>query len=179
MTSGRLLPISDPSSLFLSHRITEEDAEGCAIAIALEGMRAITVEVQALVTSAGGNAAFGRRTVDGVANSRLMLLMGVLQKRCGLSLSRSDVFVNVAGRMRLDRGEGNAADLAVAMALVSSLVQIGVRADTAFAGEVGLLGKSQKIEARPFTECHHLILFPPFLRRVTAGTVHGEKNQRG
>jgi DNA repair protein RadA/Sms len=147
MTSGRLLPVSDPSSLFLAHRDTEDDSEGCAIAIALEGMRAITVEVQALVTPAGGNAGFGRRTVDGIANSRLMLLMGVLQKRCGMFMGKQDVYINVVGRMRLDRGEGNSADLAVAMALASSLTSIAVRSDTAFVGEIGLLGELRHVPA--------------------------------
>jgi DNA repair protein RadA/Sms len=147
MTSGRLLPVSDPSSFFLAHRNAEDDAEGCAIAIALEGMRAMTVEVQALVTPAGGNAGFGRRTVDGIASSRLMLLMGVLQKRCGMYLGKQDVYINVVGRMRLDRGEGNSADLAVAMALASSLTSIAVRSDTAFVGEIGLLGELRYVPA--------------------------------
>lgn len=148
MTSGRLLPVSDPSSLFLAHRSTDDDAEGCAIAIALEGRRAMTVEVQALVTPAAGNSGYGRRTVDGIANSRLLLLLGVLQKRCGMyAMARQDVYINVVGRMRLDRGEGNAADLAVAVALVSSLRSIAVRADTAFVGEVGLLGELRQVQA--------------------------------
>jgi len=147
MTSGRLLPVSDPSSLFLAHRTNlYEDAEGSAIAIALEGRRAMAVEVQALVTPSNSNSGFGRRTVDGIANSRLLLLLGVLQKRCGLPLlARQDVYINVVGRMRLDRGEGNAADLAVAVALVSSLLSIAVRSDTAFVGEIGLLGELRNI----------------------------------
>ena len=147
MTHGRLLPVSDPSSLFLAHRSGLEDSEGCAIAIALEGMRAMTVEVQALVTVASGNSGYGRRTVDGIANSRLMLLLGVLQKRCRIFMARQDIYVNVAGRVRLDRGEGNAADLAVAISLVSSASSIPVRADTAFVGEVGLLGELRPIHA--------------------------------
>jgi DNA repair protein RadA/Sms len=148
MTSGRLLPVSDPSSLFLAHRSEQEDAEGCAIAIAVEGMRAMTVEVQALVTTAAGDGQSnygGRRTVNGIAYSRLLLLMGVLQKRCGVFWSRRDVYVNVVGRMRLDRGEGNAADLAVAVALASSVHSIPVRSDTAFVGEVGLLGELRTV----------------------------------
>jgi DNA repair protein RadA/Sms len=148
MMSGRLLPVSDPSSLFLAHRSEQEDAEGCAIAIAVEGMRAMTVEVQALVTSAAGDGQSnygGRRTVNGIAYSRLQLLLGVLQKRCGMFWSRRDVFVNVVGRMRLDRGEGNAADLAVAVALASSVHSIPVRSDTAFVGEVGLLGELRTV----------------------------------
>ena len=67
--------------------------------------------------------------------------MGVLQKRCGIFLARQDVYINVVGRMRLDRGEGNAADLAIAVSIVSSLSNIAVRSDTAFMGEIGLLGE--------------------------------------
>lgn len=108
-------------------------------------LTAIAVEVQALVTSAGGGAATGRRTVDGIAMSRLWLLLGVLQKRCGIFLARQDVYINIVGRMRLERGEGNAADLAIAVSLVSSLSNIAVRADTAFVGEVGLLGELRPV----------------------------------
>ena len=101
----------------------------------------MTIEIQALVVPAAGNAGFGRRTVDGIAHSRLLMLMGVLQKRCGIFLSKQDVYVNVVGRIRLDRGhDGNAGDLAVAMALVSSLTSIPVRSDTAFVGAVDLSG---------------------------------------
>jgi DNA repair protein RadA/Sms len=149
MTAGRLLPVSDPSSLFLAHRVTQEDAEGCAIAIALEGMRAMTVEVQALATPSGSTTGYGRRTVEGIAMSRLNLLIGVLQKRCGVFMFKQDVYINVAGRIRLDRGEGNAADLGVAVALVSSLATIAVRSDTAFVGEVGLLGELRSVAALP------------------------------
>ncbi|EEC49411.1 predicted protein, partial [Phaeodactylum tricornutum CCAP 1055/1] len=149
MTAGRLLPVSDPSSLFLAHRVTQEDAEGCAIAIALEGMRAMTVEVQALATPSGSTTGYGRRTVEGIAMSRLNLLIGVLQKRCGVFMFKQDVYINVAGRIRLDRGEGNAVDLGVAVALVSSLATIAVRSDTAFVGEVGLLGELRSVAALP------------------------------
>ena len=144
MTSGRLLPVSDPSSLFLANRANDEDVEGSATAIALEGMRAVTVEVQALVASTDNHpkAGYGRRTIDGISYARLNLLLGVLQKRCGFYLTRMDVYVNVIGQLRLDRGnDGKGGDLAVGLALVSSLASIPVRSDTAFVGEVGLLGE--------------------------------------
>ena len=145
MTAGRLQPVSDPSSLFMAHRsLMMEDVEGCAVSVALEGRRAVTLEVQALLTI--GTEKFSRKTVDGIPVSRLQLLLGVLQKRCGLFFSRQDVYLNVvAGQMRMDRREANAADLAVAIALVSRLTQIPVRADTAFCGEVGLLGELRTI----------------------------------
>lgn len=110
----------------------------------------MTVEVQALVTMAAGDGSSnygGRRTVNGIAYSRLLLLMGVLQKRCNMFWSRQDIYINVVGRIRLDRGEGNAADLAIAVALASSRHSIPVRSDTAFVGEVGLLGELRTVPA--------------------------------
>jgi DNA repair protein RadA/Sms len=187
MTAGRLLPVSDPSSLFLAQRSNsdDEDAEGCAIAIALEGMRAITIEIQALVVMASGNSGFGRRTVEGIAYSRLMLLIGVLQKRCRIFLGKQDVYINVAGRMRLDRGgEGHAADLAVAVALVSSLTQIAVRADSVFIGEVGLLGELRSVAAldKRMQEARRMgfsrVITPPATRRKRSHKKGVKKNGR-
>jgi DNA repair protein RadA/Sms len=123
-----------------------EDTEGCAIAIVLEGKRPMTVEIQALVVPSGGDGGC-RRTVDGISHPRLLLLMGVLQKRCGIVFGRQDVYVNVVGRVRLDRGEGNAGDLAIAVALVSSLTSIPVRSDTAFVGAVDLSGELREVQA--------------------------------
>lgn len=140
---GRLQPISDPSSLFLANRMNKDDVEGCGIALILEGMRPMTVEVQALVTSAGGPSFVGRRTVDGIATNRILLILAVLQKRCGISFSRQDVYVNVVGGISLksSKQDSTSSDLAVAVALVSSLVDIAVKNDIAFVGEIGLLGK--------------------------------------
>ena len=145
MTAGRLQPVSDPSSLFMAHRnMLQNDVEGCAVSVVMEGRRAVTLEVQALVTM--GTEKFSRKTVDGIHLSRVQLLLGVLQKRFGLFFTRQDVYLNVvAGQMRLDRREAHAVDLAVAVALVSSLTQIPVRADTAFCGEVGLLGELRTV----------------------------------
>lgn len=150
MTTGKLCPVSDPSSLFLSNRKDSQDLEGCSIALVLEGLRAMTVEVQALVTPVSSTGSgYGRRTVDGVAYSRLLLLLGVLQKHCGMFFTKQDVYINVVGQMRLDRGsqEGSASDLAVAVSLVSSFMSIPVRSDTAFVGEVGLLGELRSASA--------------------------------
>lgn len=145
MTSGRLMPVSDPSSLFLSTRIDSEDSEGCSVSIVLEGLRAMTVEIQALVTP--NMEGKGRRTVNGFAYNRLQLLLGVLQKRCGMFFGKQDVYINVVGNMRLDasQNEGSGSDLAVTLALVSSLLTIPVRSDTAFVGEVGLLGEIRSV----------------------------------
>jgi len=81
MTAGRLVPVSDPSSLLLSHRLDSDDKEGCAITLAMEGLRAMTVEIQALVTASSGNplspaASASKRTVNGISYSRLALLLG-------------------------------------------------------------------------------------------------------
>ena len=147
---GRLIPISDPSSFFLSTRLDNADAEGCAISVVLEGIRTMTVEVQALVAwSAGSGGYSGRRIVDGISNSRLLLILAVLQKRYGISFHRRDVYVNVVGGMHLGKGSksGGGSDLAVAVGLVSSLVGIPVRSDTAFVGEVGLLGELRPVHS--------------------------------
>lgn len=149
MTAGRLLPVSDPSSLLLSHRLNTDDSEGCAITVSVEGLRAMTVEIQTLCTAASPTSG-SKRTVNGIAYNRLALLLGVISKRCGMFFGKQDVYVNVVGSVRLDknRGEGgSSSDLAVAVALVSSLMSIAVRSDTAFVGEIGLLGEIRPVAA--------------------------------
>ncbi|KAL7450018.1 hypothetical protein ACHAWC_002005, partial [Mediolabrus comicus] len=148
-SGGRLVPVSDPSSYFLANRMDQVDSEGTAVSIVLEGIRSMAVEVQALVALSGGSGGYsGRRVVDGISNSRLLLILAVLQKRYGISFHRQDVYLNVVGGMQLSKStkSGGGSDLAVAVAAVSSLVGIPIRADTAFVGEVGLLG-----EVRPVT----------------------------
>jgi len=84
--------------------------------------------------------------VQGIAYQRLVLILAVLQKRCGISFNKMDVFVNVVGGISLSSGGGgNSQDLAVAIALVSSLLDIPVRSDTAFVGEIGLLGELRSV----------------------------------
>jgi DNA repair protein RadA/Sms len=147
---GRLVPVSDPSTLFLATRQDGADVEGCAISVVLEGVRSMTVEVQALVSFSPGTGGYsGRRVVDGISNSRLLLILAVLQKRYGLSFHRQDVFVNVVGGLQLGKGSknGGGSDLSVVLALVSSLVGIPVRSDTAFVGEIGLLGELRPVQA--------------------------------
>jgi len=147
---GRLVPVSDPSSFFLSTRLDDADSEGCAISVVLEGIRSMTVEVQALVAwSAGSGAYGGRRIVDGISASRLLLILAVLQKRYGISFFKRDVYVNVVGGMNLGKGSkgGGGSDLAVAVAVVSSLTGIPIRSDTAFVGECGLLGELRPVHS--------------------------------
>jgi DNA repair protein RadA/Sms len=148
-SGGRLIPVSDPSSLFLANREDSEDLEGCAISLVLEGIRPMTVEVQALVTSAGPPAFVGRRTVDGISLARLQLILAVLQKRCGIFFGRQDVYINVVGGINLknSKQDGTSSDLAIAVALVSSLYNIPIRSDTAFVGEIGLLGEMRQVQS--------------------------------
>jgi len=176
---GRLLPISDPSSFFLSTRLDNADAEGCAISVVLEGIRSMTVEVQALVAwSAGSGGYSGRRIVDGISNSRLLLILAVLQKRYGISFHRRDVYVNVVGGMHLGKGSkaGGGSDLAVAVGLVSSLVGIPVRSDTAFVGEVGLLGELRPVHSleKRISEARRM----GFSRIVTPSSSSQKKNKK-
>lgn len=176
-SGGRLVPVSDPSSYFLSNRIEHADSEGCAVSIILEGIRTMAVEVQALVALSGGSGGYsGRRVVDGISNSRLLLILAVLQKRYGISFHRQDVYLNVVGGMQLDKGSksGGGSDLAVAIAAVSSLVGIPCRSDTCFVGEVGLLGEIRPVHSleKRISEAKRM----GFSRIVTP--TYGDKNNR-
>src|SRR5690606_26046436 len=134
MTGRGLRGVPNPSSLFLADR--SMDVPGSVVLATIEGARPIPVEVQALVTAATfGNA---RRTASGVDPQRLPLLLAVRGKRAGLSVVTDDVFVNVAGGMRIDEP---AADLAVLAAVASSLRNRPVPADVVLFGEVGLGGE--------------------------------------
>lgn len=143
---GQLRPSPE---LDMATALPQEDLEGCAMSIMVEGLqRAMTVEVQALVAMNQGG--FGKKTVDGIAFQRLSLLLGVLQKHCGVYIGKSrDVYVQVVGGSSSSRsGKQQAAaalDLAVAVALTSSLVSIPVRGDTVFLAQVGLLGELRSL----------------------------------
>jgi DNA repair protein RadA/Sms len=137
--SGRgLEEVSDPSALFLSERPV--DAPGSAVLCAVEGTRPLLLEVQALVTQ----TPFGvpRRTAAGVDYNRMLLLLAVLEKRAGLHLASSDVYVSVAGGVRVDEP---AADLGVACAVASSHRVRAVDASTVTVGEVGLSGEVRAV----------------------------------
>ena len=134
MTGAGLIPVSNPSRLFLSDHAA--GVPGSVVLCSLEGTRPILVEVQALVsTGAYGTA---RRMASGIDHNRLSLLLAVLEKRAGLGLAGEDVFVNVAGGLAIDEP---AADLGVVAAVASSLRGRGVRPGTAVFGEVGLGGE--------------------------------------
>jgi DNA repair protein RadA/Sms len=134
MTGAGLKPVPNPSRLFLAERSL--NVPGSVVLCTIEGSRPILVEVQALVSTATyGNA---RRTANGLDQNRLSLLLAVLDKRAGLSLVTDDVFVNVAGGMRVDEP---AADLAVLAAVASSLRNRAIPSDVVVFGEVGLAGE--------------------------------------
>jgi DNA repair protein RadA/Sms len=133
MTGGGLQEIANPSELFLSER--ELGSPGTAVFAGVEGSRPLLVEIQALVapTSLGTP----RRAVVGWDPSRLSMVLAVLEAHCGVKLSGHDVYLNVAGGLRIQEP---AADLAAAAALVSSLVNAPLPHDAVFFGEVSLSG---------------------------------------
>jgi len=138
MQGTGLREVSNPSEILLSQR--EERMSGIAIAVLLEGMRPMLIEVQALVsTSAYGTP---QRSSTGFDTRRMNMLLAVLEKRFGFRLSVQDVFLNMAGGIRV---EDPAIDLAVMVALISSQQDIAVPATVAFAGEVGLSGEIRAV----------------------------------
>ena len=140
MAREGLVEVENPSELFLAQR--SEDAAGSAVLAALEGTRPLLVEVQALV--ARSSLAAPRRAVLGWDQNRLAMIVAVLETRCGISLSGHDIFLNIAGGIRIAEP---AADLAVAAALISALKDEPLPADTVFFGEIGLAG-----EVRPVSQ---------------------------
>ena len=138
MTDSGLNEVPNPSALFLGER--DRDASGAAVFAGVEGSRPVLVEIQALV--APSSLATPRRAVVGSDSARLAMVMAVLDARCGLALGGNDVYLNVAGGLRISEP---AADLAVAAALVSSLTGTPVPANTVVFGEVGLSGEVRQV----------------------------------
>lgn len=164
MTGEGLLEILNPSELLINQQ--PADLSGSAIAANVEGIRPILIEVQALVSS----AVYGtpQRTSTGFDTRRLSMLLAVLEKRASFKLASKDVFINIAGGLRVD---DPAIDLAVISAILSSTVDIPVDPFTCFAGEVGLSGEIRpvnRIEQR-LGEADKLgmrrILMPAFNRK--------------
>lgn len=138
MTDSGLKEVENPSAMLLSGRMS--DVSGGCITCVIEGTRPILAEVQGLVTASGfGNA---RRTATGFDYNRLNLLLAVLEKRLGLYFSNLDTYVNIVGGMRLDEP---AADLAVAMSLVSGLRDIPIDENLIAFGEIGLSGELRSV----------------------------------
>jgi len=138
MTDAGLVEVANPSALFIANRA--QNVSGSAVFAGLEGTRPVLVEIQALV--APSPLGTPRRTVVGWDGNRLAMVMAVLDARCGLGMAGHDVFLNVAGGLRI--GEP-AADLAVAAALVSSLSDVPMSADTVVFGEISLSGEVRPV----------------------------------
>lgn len=145
MQGSGLKEVDNPSQVLLSQR--DEGLSGSAIAASMEGARPMMIEVQALVSS----AAYGtpQRTTTGFDQRRLHMLLAVLEKRCGFAIGKFDVFLNMAGGIRVD---DPAIDLAVICAALSSSEDYPIPGQTCFAGEVGLSG-----EIRPVTRIEQRI----------------------
>ena len=142
MRESGLEEVKNPSEYMLSGR--PEDALGAVVACSLEGTRPVLLEVQALITP----TLFGmpRRTAAGTDYNRVNVLMAVLEKRCHYELSRYDAYVNIAGGLRMNEP---ALDLAIVMAVISSLKDKPVNPRTIIFGEVGLAGE---VRAVPMAE---------------------------
>ncbi len=144
MNANGLREVSNPSEILLSQR--DEQVSGISIAATLEGLRPMMIETQALVST----AAYGtpQRSCTGFDSRRLNMLLAVLEKRAGFRLSMKDVFLNIAGGLRVD---DPAIDLAVVAAILSSNEDVDISNRYAFAAEVGLSGEIRsvnRIEAR-------------------------------
>ncbi|MDE6279716.1 MAG: DNA repair protein RadA, partial [Paramuribaculum sp.] len=118
----------------------QQQLSGIAIRVTVEGMRPLLIEVQALVSS----AAYGtpQRSVNGFDQRRMNMLLAVLEKRVGFKLAQKDVFLNIAGGLKVN---DPALDLAVVAAILSSNVDIAIPPETAFAAEVGLSGELRPV----------------------------------
>ena len=150
MTGAGLVGVPDPSAVF--GRTVDGEA-GAAVACALEGTRPILLEVQALVAQT--DLAMPRRVATGVDPKRLAMIVAVLARHAGIALGQADVFVNVAGGVRIDEP---GADLAIALAIASAARRRPVRARTASFGEIGLTGRLREATQgdRRLEECAKL-----------------------
>jgi len=171
-----LAEVTNPSSVFLSER--SYGASGSVVTATLEGTRPILVEAQALVTSTSYGVP--QRSATGFDYKRLQMLLAVLEKRLGLGLGQYDVFVNIAGGVRVD---DPAVDLAVAAAIVSSFRDIPADSRTVMVGEIGLGGEiravaqiDQRIAEAAKLGFETFVLPASNLRRIMK---HGDISLRG
>ena len=138
MTDRGLAEVPNPSALFLAERRGE--VSGSAVFAGMEGTRPVLMEIQALV--APSPLGTPRRAVIGWDGNRLAMVLAVLDARCGLAIGANDIYLNVAGGLRIAEP---AADLAVAAALISGATQQPVPADTVVFGEIGLSGEVRPV----------------------------------
>ncbi len=138
MTGIGLLEVKNPSEVFLSQRNLA--ISGCSVSASMEGTRPILIEVQALVSSSGYSVP--QRTATGFDYKRLAILIAVLEKKIGLHLSKYDVFLNIAGGIKIDEPS---VDLAAAMSICSSFRDAPIDPDMLVLGEIGLSGEIRTI----------------------------------
>ena len=138
MLGGGLRAVANPSELLLSQE--NEGMSGVAVAAAIEGVRPFLIETQALVST----AAYGtpQRSATGFDSRRLNMLLAVLERRVGFKLAQKDVFLNIAGGLRVT---DPAIDLSVIVAVLSSNVDTGIERGVCMAGEVGLSGEIRPV----------------------------------
>ncbi len=138
MQSNGMREVTNPSEILLSQR--DEITSGAAIAAMVEGQRPLLIETQALI----GTAAYGtpQRSSTGFDLRRLNMLLAVLEKRSGFKLSTKDVFLNIAGGIKVD---DPAIDIAVVAAIISSLEDVSIPPNICFAGEIGLSGEIRAV----------------------------------
>ncbi|HWP98342.1 MAG TPA: DNA repair protein RadA [Syntrophomonadaceae bacterium] len=165
MSSQGLLEVPDPSGIFISSRGLH--GPGTAITTCFEGSRAFLLEVQALVAPAGPG--YARRMAAGVDQSRLALIVAVLEKRCGLRLSSYDIYLKVTGGVFI---KDPAVDLGIAAAILSSYSEKPLPGDAVFLGEVslsGMLRPVHSLEAR-LKEAEKMgysqVVLPPLAKRL-------------
>ncbi|HWB57278.1 MAG TPA: DNA repair protein RadA [Gaiellaceae bacterium] len=175
MTSAGLVAVEDPSELFGR---PDDEQPGSAVVCTLEGTRPLLLEVQALVSPS--DLAMPRRVGTGVDPKRLSMIVAVLGRHAGVSLGQADVFVNVAGGVRVDEP---GADLGIALAIASAARGLPVRTGVACFGEIGLTGRLRPVAQaeRRLAECAKLgfaeILVPDgtesrgTMRLTAAGTL--------
>src|SRR3954468_21817959 len=140
MTGDGIAEVADPSGLFLSRG--GSPVSGTCVTVAVEGRRALPVEVQALIVAT--QAPQPRRVVNGVDASRVAMLLAVLERRCGLKLSTSDVYVSTVGGIRLTEP---GADLAIALAIASAMKDQALPGAVAAIGEISLAGEIRPVAA--------------------------------
>ena len=138
MKDEGMVEVKNMSDIFLTK--SDKNLPGTAIVATVEGTSTILMEVQALTTHSYYN--MPRRVANGIDINRLNMLIAVLEKRCKLSLSTQDIYVNVIGGMRVDEP---AVDLSIAMAIYSSYKNIAIDPQTVFLGEIGLTGEIRNI----------------------------------
>jgi len=129
---------------------SSETAPGRAMAVTLEGTRPIVIEIQSLVSNTYFN--FSKRNVNGMDLNRLHMLIAILEKKVGANLGQTDVFVNIAGGLKINEP---GADMAVVAAIISSFREIALPLNVAFIGEVGLTGELRSVSSMNFriNEC--------------------------